>query len=146
MSSRREALIARYRVLSLDRIRSIRAKLADVAAGNAEVLAEVRRELHTLKGDSHLLGLVQIGRVAHACEDRLQDPRGLEDATRAIAKALEAVKIALRDETTERAVIDEQMQTVIAALNEPAPPAAPPTAPPAPAPVAAPPAPARPTI
>jgi two-component system, chemotaxis family, sensor kinase CheA len=120
VSQRREALIARYRVLSVDRIRAIRAKLPAIAAGNAEALAEVRRELHTLKGDSSLLGFVQIGRVAHACEERLQDPRGLEDASHALAGALEAVKIALRDETSERAVIDEQMLNVIAALNAPA--------------------------
>ncbi|HEY0190317.1 MAG TPA: response regulator [Kofleriaceae bacterium] len=126
MSSRREALIARYRVLSLDRIRAIRNKLPDVAAGNAEALAEIRRELHTLKGDSHLLGLVSIGKVAHACEERLQDPRGMEDATRALATALEAVKIALRDETSERSVIDENMAAVIAVLQTPAEPVAPP--------------------
>ena len=131
MSSRREALIARYRVLSLDRIRAIRTKLPDVAAGNAEALAEIRRELHTLKGDSHLLGLVSIGKVAHACEERLQDPRGLEDATRALSRALEAIKIALRDETSERSVIDDQMATVLAALQAPSdpPPAVEPTRP-----------------
>lgn len=117
MSQRREALIARYRVLSLDRIRAIRSRLDDIAAGNAEALAEVRRELHTLKGDSHLLGLVQIGRVAHACEERLLDPRGLDDATRALARALEAVKLALRDETSERAVIDEALKVALAALT-----------------------------
>jgi chemotaxis protein histidine kinase CheA len=150
VSQRREALIARYRVLSVDRIRAIRTKLPDVAAGNAEALAEVRRDLHTLKGDSSLLGFVQISRVAHACEERLQDPRGLEDATRALANALEAVKIALRDETSERAVIDEQMLHVIATLNappeEPAPPppAPPPLAPEPAAPPALPPLPAVP--
>ncbi|HEX4422480.1 MAG TPA: response regulator [Kofleriaceae bacterium] len=140
MSSRREALIARYRVLSLDRIRAIRGKLPEIVAGNAEALAEVRRELHTLKGDSHLLGLVMIGRVAHACEEQLLNPPSFEDATRAVARALEAVKIALRDETSERSVIDEQMQTVLAVLQAPpesaapaAPAAAPPAAPAAPA-------------
>ena len=61
MSQRREALLARYRAISLDRLKSIRAKLTAVADGNTEALGEVRRELHTLKGDSHLLGLVQIG-------------------------------------------------------------------------------------
>ncbi|HEY0195102.1 MAG TPA: response regulator [Kofleriaceae bacterium] len=137
MSSRREALIARYRVLSVDRIRAIRSKLPDIAAGNAEALAEIRRELHTLKGDSHLLGLVSIGKVAHACEDRLQDPRGLEDACQALAIALEAVKVALRDETSERSVIDAQMAAVLATLQEAPPvaaaPPAPPPTPPAPA-------------
>jgi len=119
VSTRREALIARYRVLSIDRIRAIRGRLDGVAAGNVEALAEVRRELHTLKGDSHLLGLVKIGEVAHACEERLQDPNDLPAASRAIIVALDSVKVALRDETTERAVLDEMLQRAIVTLSEP---------------------------
>ena len=118
MSTRREALIARYRVLSIDRIRAIRSKLDGVAKGDPEVLAEVRRELHTLKGDSHLLGLVRIGEVAHACEERLQDPGDLPAASHALARALDAVKIALRDETTERSVMDELLRRALVGLGE----------------------------
>src|SRR5204862_175795 len=87
VSQRREALIARYRAISLERLRSIRGKLEAVAEGNAEALADVRRELHTLKGDSHLLGLVLIGKVAHACEERLLDPRTLGSAVGALGEA-----------------------------------------------------------
>jgi two-component system, chemotaxis family, sensor kinase CheA len=116
VSQRREALIARYRALSIERVRSIRSRLDGVAAGNTEVLAEVRRELHTLKGDSHLLGFVRIGEVAHACEERLIDPLDLVAAARALADALDAVRGALRDETTPRAVIDEQMLATLQAL------------------------------
>ena len=116
MSQRREALIARYRALSIERVRSIRSRLEGVAAGNPEVLAEVRRELHTLKGDSHLLGFVRIGEVAHACEERLIDPLNLVAAAGALADALDAVRGALRDETTPRAVIDEQMLATLTAL------------------------------
>jgi two-component system, chemotaxis family, sensor kinase CheA len=120
VSTRREALIARYRVLSIDRIRAIRSRLGGVAAGDHEALAHVRRELHTLKGDSHLLGLVKIGEVAHACEERLQDPDDLQAASHALVRALDSVKIALRDETTERSVIDDLLRRAIASLNEPA--------------------------
>ena len=148
MSQRREALIARYRVISLERLRTIRGRLPGVAEANVEALAEVRRELHTLKGDSHLLGLVRIGEVAHACEERLQDPRGLADAADAIARALDAVKLALRDEASDRSASDEVLRAALGELAagapaarpaEPAPP--PPVAPepaPAPAPRAAP--------
>jgi two-component system chemotaxis sensor kinase CheA/two-component system sensor histidine kinase and response regulator WspE len=118
VSHRREALIARYRAISLERLRVIRARLDGVAAGNAEALADVRRELHTLKGDSHLLGLVRIGELAHACEGRLQDP-DLEGAARAVGAALEAVKAALRDEVTDQAEIDEQLRQALAALTGP---------------------------
>ncbi|HEX8110662.1 MAG TPA: Hpt domain-containing protein, partial [Kofleriaceae bacterium] len=103
MSQRREALLARYRAISLDRLKSIRAKLTAVADGNTDALGEVRRELHTLKGDSHLLGLVQIGKVAHACEERLLDPRTLGSAVRVLGDALEAIKLALRDDAPEPA-------------------------------------------
>ncbi len=120
MSQRREALIARYRALSIERVRLIRSRLDAVAAGNPEVLAEVRRELHTLKGDSHLLGFVRIGEVAHACEERILDGLDLVVAARALADALDAVRGALRDETTPRAVLDEQLSGTLAALAAPA--------------------------
>lgn len=138
MSQRREALIARYRALSIERVRSIRSRLDGIAAGNPEILAEVRRELHTLKGDSHLLGFVRIGEVAHACEERLLDPLDLVAAARVLADALDAVRGALRDETTERAVIDEQLRGTLTALAASAvAPAAPATVPAAGKPVPA---------
>ena len=134
MSQRREALIARYRVLSIERIRLIRSRLDAVAAGNEDVLAEVKRELHTLKGDSHLLGFVRIGEVAHACEERIMDPSDLPAASLLLADALDAVRVVLRDETTDRAVLDEGLKTTLTALAVPIAPAAPPAPPPPPAP------------
>ena len=117
MSQRREALIARYRAISLGRLRDIRARLEPVAAGNAEALADVRRELHTLKGDSHLLGQVKIGELAHGCEERLQDADDLAGAARAVGVALEAVTVALRDETTAQAMLDEGLREALAVLS-----------------------------
>jgi len=132
VSSRREALIARYRVLSLERIRLIRSRLEAVAAGNADVLAEIKRELHTLKGDSHLLGFVRIGEVAHACEERIMDPLDLVAASRLLDDALDAVRAVLRDETTDRAVLDEGLRSSLAALAVPIAARATPVAAPAP--------------
>ncbi len=120
MSQRREALLARYRAISLDRLKSIRAKLTAVADGNTEALGEVRRELHTLKGDSHLLGLVQIGKVAHACEERLLDPRTLGSAVRVLGEALDAIKLALRDDAPEPAA-EDGLRTALAQLAVPTP-------------------------
>lgn len=134
MNPRREALIGRYRVISLERLRTIRSKLAGVAVGDTDALAEVRRELHTLKGDSHLLGMTRIGEVAHACEERLLDPRGLADAAEAIAHGLDAVKEALQDEAPDRTASDELLARARRELG----PAL------APAPLAPPPAPAPP--
>jgi two-component system chemotaxis sensor kinase CheA len=143
VSQRREALIARYRAISLDRIRKIRTGLGAISQGSADALAEDRRELHTLKGDSHLLGLVHIGKVAHACEDRLLDPRSLDSAVRVVGDALEAVKLALRDgpqEPEDAARIEAELANAIALLAAPAPELAmaPPAAPLAPAPAPAP--------
>ncbi|TMQ05411.1 MAG: response regulator [Deltaproteobacteria bacterium] len=120
MSQRREALIARYRTISLERLRSIRGKLEAVAEGNTEALADVRRELHTLKGDSHLLGMVQIGKVAHACEERLLDQRTLGSAVGALGEALEAIKLALHDDGDERAA-EEELGRALVVLSAPAP-------------------------
>jgi two-component system chemotaxis sensor kinase CheA len=156
VSQRREALIARYRVLSLERIRALRAKLDGVAAGDVEILNEVRRELHTLKGDSHLLGFIRTGEVAHACEERLMDPNTLVAAAHDIGEALEAVRANLRDETTDRNVLEEGLRPVLEALllpltgghaapgAEPAPTEAAPAAPVAAAPKAPAPAPGAP--
>src|SRR5262249_3642064 len=119
VSQRREALIARYRAISLDRLKAIRGKLAAVAEGNAEALGDVRRELHTLKGDSHLLGQVQIGKVAHACEERLLDPRAIGPAVRALGDALEAIKLALHDDA-ESIGADEALRAALDALVMPA--------------------------
>jgi two-component system, chemotaxis family, sensor kinase CheA len=117
VSQRREALIARYRAISLDRLKAIRGKLAAVAEGNAEALGDVRRELHTLKGDSHLLGQVQIGKLAHACEERLLDPRALDLTVRAIGDALEAIKLALRDDAGESTGSDDALRAALDALT-----------------------------
>jgi chemotaxis protein histidine kinase CheA len=117
VTPRQEALLARYRAISRERLRTIRKKLEDVALGNAEALAEVRRELHTLKGDSHLMGMVTIGQVAHACEQRLTDPRGLADAAAAITAALDAIKAALLDEATDRTVSDGILQQALTELT-----------------------------
>jgi len=125
VSQRREALIARYRVLSIERCRLLRSRLEAIAAGNPDVLAEVKRELHTLKGDSALLGFTRISEVAHACEERLLDQADLVEASRLLGDALDAVKAALRDETTDRTVLDEGLLSTLAALALPTtPPAA----------------------
>ena len=119
MSSRREALIARYRVISLERVRSIRARLDAASEGNAESLADIRRELHTLKGDSHLLGLVRIGELAHACEERLQDQAQLATAARALGRALDVIKNALRDEGPDQTATDVALRNAIQELAHP---------------------------
>jgi two-component system chemotaxis sensor kinase CheA len=121
VSQRREALLARYRAISIDRLKSIRGKLGAIAEGNSDALGDVRRELHTLKGDSHLLGLVQVGKVAHACEERLLDPRSLASAVRVIAEVLEAIKLALRDDLPDPAIAEQALSGALTALANPAP-------------------------
>jgi chemotaxis protein histidine kinase CheA len=116
---RSEALVARYRAISLDRLKAIRSRLSAISEGNTDALGDVRRELHTLKGDSHLLGMVQIGKVAHACEERLLDPRTLVSGVRALGEALEAIKLALHDESGDPAIGDT-LRAALVALAAPA--------------------------
>jgi two-component system chemotaxis sensor kinase CheA len=120
VSQRREALLSRYRAISLERLKSIRSRLGAVGDGNADALGDIRRELHTLKGDSHLLGQVLIGKVAHACEERLLDPRTIGSGIRVIGDALEAIRHALRDEVADAAA-EDGLRAALAALAAAAP-------------------------
>ncbi|HSS03323.1 MAG TPA: response regulator [Kofleriaceae bacterium] len=113
---RREALLGRYRVISLERLRTIRARIDEAAGGNAEALKELRREVHTLKGDSQLLSQVRIAEVAHACENVLGSARDLEDASPTLGLALEAIKLALHEDT-DPAVVDQALRGALAVLT-----------------------------
>ena len=65
--------MGRYRSISLERIRQVKLVLLDAEAGSVDEvsLAEIRRDLHSLKGDSRLIGEVDISHAVHAAEDVL---------------------------------------------------------------------------
>jgi two-component system, chemotaxis family, sensor kinase CheA len=68
----REALLARFRAGLLERVRSTQ-RLVDSfqTTSDPENLRHALGELHTLKGESRMLGLSQISELAHALETEL---------------------------------------------------------------------------
>ena len=67
-SSRREALIRRFRVSAINRARRTQ---ASIATGDADALESASHELHTLKGEASMLGFAAISALIHATEERL---------------------------------------------------------------------------
>jgi two-component system chemotaxis sensor kinase CheA len=70
-------LLARFRSLAEERLRHLNQGLLELeqGTGNEATLDGVMREIHTLKGESRMLGLLAVNRVAHRAEDLLQHAR-----------------------------------------------------------------------
>ncbi|HVG95088.1 MAG TPA: response regulator [Planctomycetota bacterium] len=70
-------LLARFRSLAEERLRRLNQGLLDIeqGAGAPGLFDEVMREIHTLKGESRMLGLLAVNRVAHRTEDLLLHAR-----------------------------------------------------------------------
>jgi chemotaxis protein histidine kinase CheA/CheY-like chemotaxis protein len=104
VSSKREALVGRFRARALDRLRQTNLSLVELeeGRGDAALLKEVARELHTLKGDARVMGFEAVSELAHAAEDRLLgDAAGALPTPAACAQvraALDLVARVLRDE------------------------------------------------
>lgn len=68
--SRRNSLLGRFRSISLDRLRTIFTGFDRLESGLDETtLDEIRRELHTMKGEARMLGLARLGEVVHQVEE-----------------------------------------------------------------------------
>ncbi|HOU94574.1 MAG TPA: Hpt domain-containing protein, partial [Polyangiaceae bacterium] len=113
-----------------------------------ELVNEVFRDLHTLKGSSAFAGLKKMNRVAHLAEDRVGE---LRDGQRTVDRRLvdlllETLDVlrAIVERARARRPIDVDVRDLVRRLQDPGrPPAAPPTPPAvagAPEPAAAPPA------
>jgi two-component system, chemotaxis family, sensor kinase CheA len=72
MTQPREALLARFRAGLVERVRSTQ-RLVDNFQGtrDPESLRQALGELHTLKGESRMLGLAELSELAHALETEL---------------------------------------------------------------------------
>jgi two-component system chemotaxis sensor kinase CheA/two-component system sensor histidine kinase and response regulator WspE len=70
----RQKLLPRFRETTLDRVEKISESLLALERGGArtELLEELARELHTLKGEARMMGFVGISSVVHAAEDLLK--------------------------------------------------------------------------
>ncbi|MBK9518970.1 MAG: response regulator [Anaeromyxobacter sp.] len=70
----RQKLLPRFRETTTDRVERLSAGLLQLeqGAGGAEPLAEVTRELHTLKGEASMMGFAGLAALVHAAEDLLR--------------------------------------------------------------------------
>jgi two-component system, chemotaxis family, sensor kinase CheA len=72
MSQPREALLARFQAGLVERVRTTQRWVdAFQATRDAESLRQALGELHTLKGESRMLGLAELSELAHALETEL---------------------------------------------------------------------------
>src|SRR5687768_9708825 len=98
-----EAIIARFRSVALERVSRIEASWLALTQGNAghEVAAEMLHDLHTLKGDSRVVGFTEVTLVCHKLEDllvfaRAHDYRVLDDFDLAVTMALGFVSMLIK--------------------------------------------------
>jgi len=135
-----------------ERLESLAQKLVELETqpANAELIRDLFRDLHTLKGSSGLVGLRPMNQLAHAAEDLVGQLRdGKRSADRRVVDALLGALDGLRALASRAAAgqpIDVDLAPLVARLREPG------AAAPAPPPAAAastpspPPAPAKQTL
>lgn len=165
----RKKLLPKFRETTADRIEKIQGALLDLekGTGGQDNAQELTRELHTLKGESRIMGFIGISQVVHAAEDLLKAAAATPsaeviDALLKICDAIPPMVEAPADGGPEAPAIVERLRALTgglqppsekpaapaeAATSAPEKPAARPFAPRAPAPAAkaaAPPAPAAP--
>jgi chemotaxis protein histidine kinase CheA len=109
-----------------ERVEALAGKLIDIERqpNDVEVLKDVFRDLHTVKGSSAMVGLVPVNHLAHAAEDLVGQIRDAgRAADGAVIDALLAALDALRDMLTAaraREPITFDPSSVIARLRNPA--------------------------
>ncbi len=123
MSSRQQALRERYRGRAQERIRKLLNGLAALEEGQRTEasLRDLGRELHTLKGDSSVIGLVAVSEIAHLAEEVLLRLRPEDDLTPAVAMlrgALSAVDTAIRADVAPESDAQQSLVTVRDMLQE----------------------------
>ncbi len=69
----KKSLLTKFVEVTQDRLQSIQLGALDLEKPRASTASEaIARDLHTMKGESRMLGLAAIGQLAHACEDLLK--------------------------------------------------------------------------
>jgi two-component system, chemotaxis family, sensor kinase CheA len=147
LNDRRQALIGKFRASAAERLHRLLLWLGELEGGSTGRMQELRRELHTLKGEATMLGFAPMSDVVHAAEGRLaraaaDGPEALRDGARVVAESCEAVIRWLSTADAEVLVLEAARAALEAPSNAPpvpiAAPSAPKLEPPAPAPEAAP--------
>lgn len=124
MNERRRALLARFRAGSTERIRRIEATLASLRGGSgeieAEALRELGRELHTLKGESNMMGMTAVGAALHAVEGLLHGDEGpAPEAIALIEGALDRIGAGIQGTLLDDAAVLAALVEEIAAFTAP---------------------------
>ena len=110
----RQKLLPRFRETTADRVEKISTALLTIerGSGDADGRQELARELHTLKGESRMMGFIGISTVIHAAEDLL---KSLPDA--ATGEPLEALLKAC-DAIAKLSKRVERIGTVVEVIDE----------------------------
>lgn len=98
-----DGIITRFRSLSLERVGRVEGTWNSVIAGvrDPKAIRDVLRELHTLKGDSRIVGFDEIHQLAHKLEElfalaRMLDYRVSEDVELVITMSIQFLGMLLR--------------------------------------------------
>ena len=98
-----EGIITRFRSLSLERVGRVEGTWNSVIAGvrDPKAIRDLLRELHTLKGDSRIVGFDEIHLLAHKLEElfalaKMLDYRVSEDVELVITMSIQFLGMLLR--------------------------------------------------
>lgn len=120
LSPRRRALLERFNTGSLDRLERMQRMLDEMSAGrfNLDALRLFAREMHTLKGESRMMGFALLGDAALAGEQlvKADEPPGPAVCV-TLARLLTAISGVLKDATSEPSVAILRAAMTAAALD-----------------------------
>lgn len=117
MSAAQRQLLQRFRASAVARLRRIAQQLSAYARGenNDSPLVEIARELHTLKGESRMLGLRAVSSIVHGAETALEQagarrPESSREPYEHVAQALEQTAHVLQDDPGADAAYVEALE------------------------------------
>ncbi|HSC89935.1 MAG TPA: response regulator [Polyangiaceae bacterium] len=117
-------LLERTRAVSLERVREVRRVLSAERRATSEAIEAALRELHAIKGETAMVGLKLLSRIAHALESLLVARRRspspeLGDALDALRVLSEVLASAAATELNDSADLDDLLNEIQAAVGEP---------------------------
>ncbi len=126
----KKSLLKKFVEVTEDRLEKIRSGALALEKETAPAaIAEVARELHTLKGEARMLGLSAIGQIAHAAEDLLKRHKEggtpAKTATDLLLRAADAIEDSLADTDAAQkggSAIDAMVRALAEASGQPVPP------------------------
>jgi len=103
----KKSLLSKFAEVTADRLQAIQLGVLELEKPESARAAEsIARELHTMKGEGRMLGLLAIGQLAHGCEDLLKANRegrvAGQAATDLLLHACDAISDLLEDLETAK--------------------------------------------